>query len=193
MLPGCLESLEGQVDRVVVVDGAYADFPHDRPYSTDETREIARCYGAEWIGCPRVGGAFRAWRDEVEKRNAYLVGEEGDWYFQIDADERLVGRIAERRDGALYSLMVCRGDGRTAWAQRIFQQRGDTRYEGTHYAVWRDGDLLRARTDWVRIPARQARLVHLTHLRDVERQRAKRAYRKEMVRRERGYREAYQI
>jgi len=95
LLPGCLESLVGRVDRCVVVDGVYADFPHGEGAitSTDRTRAIAEAYGAEWVEAPSQaptpspspgapqgrrpgeGGKRRAWGDEVEKRNAGLGGE----------------------------------------------------------------------------------------------------------------------
>jgi len=195
MLAGCLQSIQDQLDRTVVVDGAYADFPHVLPYSTDGTKAIAWCYEAEWIGCRTVNGVARPWRDEIEKRNAYLCGQEGDWYFVIDADERLLGQLRDLplQDGELYALSVYKRGGTLTWAQRIFQHKGYTRYEGTHYAVWRDGDLLRTRGDWVKVDPARARLLHLSDLRDVERQKAKRTYAAAERKCERGYREVYGI
>ena len=92
MIEGCLDSLAGKVDRAVVVDGAYADFPHEHPdgHSTDRTVEIALEYGAEVI-MPPAGG----WPDECVKRTACFRGseEEGDYYLFLDADERLIGEL----------------------------------------------------------------------------------------------------
>ena len=88
-LPGCLETLDW-VDEIFLVDGAYADFPHEAPWSTDGS--------VEWIkerrkSDPRIRliECERPWESEAEKRSAYFIGKEGDWYLIIDSDERVVG------------------------------------------------------------------------------------------------------
>jgi glycosyltransferase involved in cell wall biosynthesis len=73
MIGGCLESLAGQVDEIVVVDTG----------SVDATKEIAASHGArllhhEWTGNFAVA------------RNRALEVVVGDWVLYIDADERLV-------------------------------------------------------------------------------------------------------
>jgi len=189
LLPGCLESVHERVERMVVVDGAYEHFPHEMPWSTDATREIAWCYGAEWIPCPvDVDGAPRAWHTQVEKRTAYLVGEEGDWYLHVDADERLIGELPERLDGEHYAFQVHTRDMRLTWVPRLWQHRGRMRYEGAHNALWTDERLMRLR-DAVRIPWDVCHLRHLSHLRDVQRQLDKRAFLPGRYERERAYRE----
>ncbi|MCI5073614.1 MAG: tetratricopeptide repeat protein [Oricola sp.] len=73
MLGGCLESLKGQVDEVVIVDTG----------STDATCEIAQSHGARLM--------HHAWTgDFSEARNRGLDAVSGDWVLYIDADERLV-------------------------------------------------------------------------------------------------------
>lgn len=72
LLPGCLESLDGLVDEIVVVDTG----------STDATVDIARAHGAtvlhhEW------NGSF------ADARNAGLAEARGEWILYIDADERV--------------------------------------------------------------------------------------------------------
>ena len=101
MIEGCLDSLAGKVARCVVVDGAYADFPHQHPdgCSTDRTVEIALDYGAGVI-MPPPG----CWPDECIKRTACLVGEEGDYYLFIDADERLVGELPDGLTAPAYMI-----------------------------------------------------------------------------------------
>ena len=91
MLPGCLASVGGKVDRTIVVDGRYKNFPGEGACSTDRTVEIARAFGAEVILPPND----EPWPDQPTKRSAYLVGKEGDWYFRIDADARLVGDLPD--------------------------------------------------------------------------------------------------
>ena len=77
-LPGCLESLQGLADEIVVVDTG----------STDSTADIARSYGArveffDWIG------------DFSAARNESLRHCTGDWILYLDADERIA---CESRD-----------------------------------------------------------------------------------------------
>ena len=86
-LGGCLESLSGIVDEVVVVDTG----------SVDETPDIARRFGAVVVHHP--------WREDfAEARNVSLDRATGRWILYIDADERLVdarpgggGEAARRR------------------------------------------------------------------------------------------------
>ena len=171
MLPGCLESIHDQVDEIVVVDGAYEHFPHEHYASTDATREIARCYGARWVAPPG-----RAWETEIEKRNRFFVGEVGDWYLQIDADERLLGELPELdADVDQYALMM-RHSGWDSWTRRLYQHWDGIRYAEVHCALWRGEELVR-REDAVLITPDQAQLLHLTHLRAVARQKAKQRYR----------------
>ncbi len=72
-LPGCLESLQGRVDDIVVVDTG----------STDGTVDIATRAGVRLYHQP--------WRDDfAAARNAALAWVSGNWVLYIDADERLV-------------------------------------------------------------------------------------------------------
>jgi tetratricopeptide (TPR) repeat protein len=84
MLPGCLASVEGAVDEIVVVDTG----------SADRTREIARSAGARVYDQPWRGD-FSAPRNEAARRAT------GDWILQLDADERLApGAAAALRAAA---------------------------------------------------------------------------------------------
>ncbi len=72
LLPGCLASVEGAVDEIVLVDTG----------STDRTREIARAAGARVFEQP--------WREDFSApRNEAARRATGDWILQLDADERL--------------------------------------------------------------------------------------------------------
>lgn len=72
LLPGCLASLEGVVDEVVVHDTG----------STDGTVELARATGATVIE--------GRWDDDFgAARNVALAACRGDWILHVDADERL--------------------------------------------------------------------------------------------------------
>jgi glycosyltransferase involved in cell wall biosynthesis len=77
MLPGCLESVRGLVDEIVIVDTG----------SSDRTVEIAKKYGAkihyfEWI------------KDFAAARNESIKNASGEWILYLDADERLSSESA---------------------------------------------------------------------------------------------------
>lgn len=72
MLPACLESVQGVVDEVVVVDTG----------STDATRSLAQGAGAKVVEQP--------WNDDfAAPRNRSIEESSGDWILVLDADERL--------------------------------------------------------------------------------------------------------
>lgn len=77
-LPGCLSSVEGVVDEIVVVDTG----------SVDDTPTIAEQYGAKVTTIP--------WQDDfAHARNVALAQATGDYVLVLDADERLVTDHAE--------------------------------------------------------------------------------------------------
>jgi len=72
MIPGCLSSVDGVVDEVIVLDTG----------SRDATREMAEAAGARVRRFP--------WCDDFSAaRNAALEAATGDWILVLDADERL--------------------------------------------------------------------------------------------------------
>lgn len=71
-LPGCLESVKGLVDEMVIADTG----------STDSTKEIALSFGARVIDF--------SWRNDFSAaRNESLRYTTGDWILYLDADERI--------------------------------------------------------------------------------------------------------
>ncbi|MCH7496343.1 MAG: glycosyltransferase [Candidatus Marinimicrobia bacterium] len=85
MLPGCLESVAGVADQLVVVDTG----------STDDTTSIARSFGAEVH--------HFAWIDDFSAaRNESIRHATETWILWIDADERLLEHSVE----PLRSLLV---------------------------------------------------------------------------------------
>ncbi|MCL4498715.1 MAG: hypothetical protein M1335_00505, partial [Chloroflexi bacterium] len=149
LLPGCMETLDG-VDEIVLIDGAYAGFPHEVPWSTDGS--------LEWIKelqrvDPRIRliECERAWEDEVKKRSAYFAGGDGDWCLVIDSDERLVGNEANHMERlkeylAVYPFDCVLLDVETRPSTtpmeryaRIYRHLPGLRYETTHFNVVADG------------------------------------------------------
>jgi len=91
----CLLSFLAHVDKVIILDGAYKQFPHEQEIgaSTDETKEI--CHG---LCSPKK----LIWVDpekpltQIAKNN--LMFEYipiGEWSLWIDADEIIEGEVAE--------------------------------------------------------------------------------------------------
>lgn len=127
-------------ERLVVVDGAWACFPRyaEGPHSTDGTQEIARSFGAEVIPAPAKG-----WKTQVRARNAYFVGQPGDWYFILDADERVIGRLPARLEGdALEMWRITPGVTTPDRIMRLVKEDGTLKYCYTHYALFRQGRII---------------------------------------------------
>ena len=84
-LDGCLKSVRGLANQIVLVDTG----------STDRTVEIARSHGAEVH--------FRTWDDDFSAaRNAALLHARGDWILILDADEE----VSREHHDALKALIV---------------------------------------------------------------------------------------
>lgn len=72
LLPGCLASVRGIVDEIIVVDTG----------SVDATTALARAASARVVEVP--------WHDDfAAARNASIAAATGDWILILDADERL--------------------------------------------------------------------------------------------------------
>ena len=168
LLGDCLRSVMPYVDRTIVVDGQIEGFPGVGGPSTDNTTGIVLEAGAELIPANK-----HAWANEVEKRNQALVGQEGDWYFSIDADERLTTPLPKELPGISWQVRVSMIDC-YVWRPRFFKHCGEMRYDYVHDAVFSDGQLI---TNLKFMPKLHS--VHIWHVqqqRSKERRQRKRAY-----------------
>lgn len=136
-LAGCLDSLAGCVDEVVVADTG----------STDRTREIARDRGATLVE-HRWTGDFAA------ARNVALDAASGDWILYIDADERVTAwNDADLRDVLLEPATIActvRFRPQTGFTRyrehRLFRRRPDLRFEGViHESILPSVEAIRKR------------------------------------------------
>jgi glycosyltransferase involved in cell wall biosynthesis len=127
-LEGCLQSIAGIADEVVIADTG----------STDRSRQIAQSYGASVFEFPWTG-------DFAAARNAALERASGRWILYIDADERL--RPCPRRElrGWLeddrvigYRVLFHVRPGYTAYRElRLFRNHPQIRFEGAiHETIW---------------------------------------------------------
>jgi len=121
-LPQCLESVQGVVDEIIIVDTG----------STDRTVEIAENYHAQVYHHPWEGNFSKA-------RNISLGYATSDWILVLDADEELeredIPIIKSVINSNQYDVIFCgvlstsyNGDSKN-YSHRIFR-RGKAHYEG---------------------------------------------------------------
>lgn len=124
-LPRCLDSVQGVVDEIVIVDTG----------SVDRSVEIATAYGARIL--------HEEWRNDfAAPRNTGIDAATGDWILVLDADEELMGGhvlrdLVEQPGVEGYSFREInfvgeeRGiDAVVMSAFRLFRNRPDYRYSG---------------------------------------------------------------
>jgi tetratricopeptide (TPR) repeat protein len=125
-LPGCLDSIAGAVDEIVIVDTG----------SSDSTPDLARARGCRVV--------FWPWRDDfAAARNESLRHARGDWVLVLDADERLApgaNRLRDavkstRAEGLNCRLVSTLPPGQpapviAAWYCRLFRRRPAYRFAG---------------------------------------------------------------
>ncbi|KKW13183.1 MAG: hypothetical protein UY48_C0003G0005 [Candidatus Gottesmanbacteria bacterium GW2011_GWB1_49_7] len=122
---------------VIVVDGVYAKFPHDalKPWSTDGTLDVARALA------DTVVEISEPWESEIAKRNSYLIGDPGDLYVHLDADEILRG-VWPAPNNQDFNLEFRRHEPRRAYLYRVFPHRKDLHYRYKHNYLWSNEVLL---------------------------------------------------
>ena len=130
-----LPALRPHVDRLIYVDGRYKDFPGDGDTSDDGSFDVA----LDWCNDVLLPTGPGPWASEIEKRNHYLLGDPGDLYVVVDADEILIG-LPQWREG---SLRLYRPDCIPPYPVfRVFEHREGIHYEHTHNCVVADGRIL---------------------------------------------------
>ena len=135
LLPMALASIPQGIP-ITVIDGAYSNYPHTNPASTDGTLDIAETYGADVV---RVK---TAWPDQTDKRTLSLTLD--PIVFVVDADEIVRGweELPEdadvgwvRIESPLYAEPY--------WEPRIFRVRDGWHYAGRHHWIYdADGKLV---------------------------------------------------
>ena len=157
-LPGCLDSLEGVVDEIVVVDTG----------SLDATPTIARKAGARVVN--------HEWRDDfAAARNAALDAARSDWILYIDADERVHGgrpesllKQLENRRLVGLTVRFRPATGYTFYREhRLFRRHPEVRFRGVIHETHLP-DLYRlAHRDSLQIAHSELALEHLGYDGDI--------------------------
>jgi hypothetical protein len=88
-LPESVASVYDHVGKLVFVDGRYEGFYEDKPVaSTDGTLAWVKDKGNDPDGkFHLIKAPKKPWKNQAEKRSAYLIGEDGDTYLYIDGHE----------------------------------------------------------------------------------------------------------
>ncbi len=89
LLPGAVKTL-GDMQRLIIVDGAVGGEAEEGP-SGDGTVEYLAKLAEEDDRVTIVESTKEPWPDDIAKRNQYLLGQEGDWYFVLEPFERAYG------------------------------------------------------------------------------------------------------
>ncbi len=133
-LEGCLESLAGQVDEIVIVDTG----------SSDQTVAIAESHSAKLLHHRWTG-------DFSEARNIALEAATSEWILSIDADERLhipgnmkLAAMVSGKRAVAARVQFMPKTGFTRYGEpRLFLNRPDMRFRGRiHETVMPDVDRL---------------------------------------------------
>jgi len=156
-LGACLEGLKGNVDNIIVADGAYQQYletykkehPAAQPYSTDGSLEILKAF-TDLPPVTILTNGQAPWVNQCVKRTALLDAvPDGDWFLIIDADEQINGDFAEGMEAIYDSGCIA---GRFSmfnvgnfsdryeylWHPRTFKKLKGMHYKGTHWHL-RDG------------------------------------------------------
>lgn len=129
------------VDHVIVVDGAYAGTPADKPYSTDGLQDFLQPFhNVELVET----GTF--WPSQHAKRSEYFRrGQEGDLMFRVDADEFVTGadKLCYLPDFDVgWATVLSPLYGRPQRMPMLYKWRPGLHYRYRHHWVYDDDSLV---------------------------------------------------
>lgn len=139
LIKDCLNSVKNKVDKILVIDGVFQNFPRkesEKIQSTDGTLEVAKELADTVIETKEP------WINQMNKRNAYLTLEStNDYYFILDADERLEGELPKDLTKDFYGIKII--DPRIPesvqannYQVRLFRHQTGLKYKKKHSWLW---------------------------------------------------------
>lgn len=101
LMERALQAIRPAVDKIICIDGAFAEFPHVKPWSTDGCLDIAKAYADEVVECKEP------WKDQMTKRSRYFtLTDPNDYYLLYDTDELFRGTIPRNLGEDCYSVAM---------------------------------------------------------------------------------------
>lgn len=185
LIKDCVESIKDKVDRIICVDGRYADFPKTQSdNSTDGTLEYL-------CALDKTNVIMVSGYDEVAKRNRYLQElKDGDIVLNLDSDEVLVGELPElKSDFGILDLWDGCSRHIQKRATRFFKYREGMKYQDVHYTLYFNGIMINKlhnviNPDFSFENIEGCHILHNWHLRTDERKYAKEQYYKTLIQKE---------
>ncbi|MBF2073012.1 MAG: tetratricopeptide repeat protein [Synechococcales cyanobacterium C42_A2020_086] len=154
-LPRCLESVQGVVDEIVLLDTG----------STDSTLAIAEAFGAKIAHFP--------WnQDFAEARNVALEQVTGDWVLVLDADEALAAGVipivqqAMQQDNVLVINLIRQEIGAAqspySLVSRLFRRHSQIRFSRPYHALIDDSvaEILQQEPHWQIVNCPEVAILH---------------------------------
>lgn len=182
LIKDCIDSVINKVDKIIIIDGKYRDFPSECWDSTDGTLEYLLGLNIDLISSLNA--------DEVGKRNSYLDQlSDGDICLNIDTDEVLMGEIPELTADIGIIQIGEEGDRRRhRRTNRYFRYRTGLHYWGKHTLLLDKDDCTFAHLDKVgkgyTSQDTKIEFLHNNHKRDYNRIKDKKKYYEILMKRE---------
>jgi len=113
-LPGCLQSVAGIANEIIVVDTG----------STDRTKEVAASFGAKVFDFPWID-------DFAAARNECIRHATGEWIFWMDADER-IDEVNREKLKQLFSVISNQSSVISQKSSEVREQKSEEGSHGLH-------------------------------------------------------------
>ena len=187
LIKDCVESVIDKVDKIIVIDGKYADFPEGSGFSTDGTIEYLE-------SVDKVKLIMTSGLTEIDKRNLYLEPlTENDTVINLDSDEVLIGNLPKlATDWGIIDLKDGHSKHIQRRASRFFRYRKGIKYENTHCTLYYNGKIINKlheviNKDFSFELIKGCYIEHRWHLRNDRRKYDKQLYYRKLVKKESGF------
>lgn len=187
LIKECVDSIYCKVDKIIIVDGKFKDFPGTGYYSNSESMD----YLLELSHDDKFKIILISGLTEVEKRNIYLnYLKDGDICLNIDSDEVLIGDIPELNADIGIIQIGEQGDSkRHRRTIRFFKYQKGLHYWGKHSLILNSRNKVFAHLDkigkdYTSQKITEFEFLHNNHRRDYNRIKNKKIYYEILMKRE---------